>query len=468
MAQGDGRALSAYRLFIFGVVLAGVPTLVWGAMTAEDKSLLVVLIAAGALVDLFPARLRSGVTISVAAVVTLAGLLLGGVPVAVGSCIGTAALSLFRATDRRFVKAAFNSSQKAIAALVAGHIFEALSARPSVVESTSGELVAGITAPRSLLSLLVTAAVYEGVGYLFVAGVVSLDSGEKIRSVLRHGFMPALLEIPYAALAVLASILVIDVGPQSLLLMVVPTLVARTGLHAFQHVDEAYERLVRSFAKTIEIKDEYTKGHSERVSYLSDLVAGHLRLGYEDRRLVRYAAMLHDVGKIGVPLCVINKPGPLDDAEFDQMKQHPVIGENILRDIDFLLPVLDVVRHHHERLDGRGYPDGLSAEDLTQAVRIVTAVDAFDAMTSTRSYRRSMSVSEAVDELHAGEGTQFDRVVVAALEEIVRKIEWQPTVSFTGDVANIPNVTHVKPLAERHDFVPEGRLDSAIESGLFS
>ena len=381
------------------------------------------------------------------AVVTLAGLLLGGVSAAVASCLGASAYSLFRATDRPVVKAAFNASQKAIAALMAGIVFETLAHRV--------DGVTGITAPRSLLALLVAAIVHEAVGYVLVVGVVSLDSGEDYRSVLKHGFLPTLLEVPYAALAVLASILVIDVGPQSLLLMVVPTLVARAGLLAFQSVDEAYERLVRSFAKTIEIKDEYTRGHSERVSYLSDLVAGELRVGYEDRRLVRYAAMLHDVGKIGVPLCVINKPGPLDDDEFQLMKQHPAIGENILRDIDFLLPVLEVVRHHHERLDGRGYPDGLTAQDLTQAVRIVTAVDAFDAMTSTRSYRRSMPVVEAFQELHEGAGTQFDHGIVDAIEAIVVRIGWEPTTSFTGDVESIPNITHVKPLAERHDFVPE-------------
>lgn len=444
MSAEEGRSSTAVVLYVIAVAVVGVPLLGWGIVASDDGTFVVTLVAAAALVELFPARLRPNVTLSLLPIVTIAGLLLEGVPAAVASCLGAAALSLFRAHDRRVLRATFNASQKAVAALAAGVVFEALSNRADGLE--------GIVNVRSLGALLVAVLVNEAVGHLLVSGIVSLDSGEELSSVLRDWLLPTLLLVPYSALAVLAAVLVLDVGTQALFLMIIPALVARTGLLAFQRVDEAYERLVRSFAKTIEAKDEYTKGHSERVSYLSDLVAGDLRVGYEERRLVRYAAMLHDVGKIGVPLCIINKPGPLDDLEFQQMKAHPVIGENILRDIDFLLPVLDVVRHHHERLDGRGYPDGLAAEDLSEAVRIVTVVDAFDAMTSTRAYRRSMSVEDAMAEMRRCSGSQFDRRIVAALEVVVKRIGWEPTMAWSGDLSEIPDVTHVPPLTERHDF----------------
>jgi putative nucleotidyltransferase with HDIG domain len=225
----------------------------------------------------------------------------------------------------------------------------------------------------------------------------------------------------------------LHVSPWALVLMAVPALVARYALLAFEKVDEAYDRLVRGFVKAIEVKDLYTRGHSERVSELSVEVAEELGIPYDERRLTRYAALLHDVGKIGVPLCVINKPGPLDDDEFAEIKKHPTIGAEILRDIDFLAPAIDIVRYHHERLDGRGYPHGIGGDDLSLIVRIVTAVDAFDAMTSTRSYRRAFSVEEAVAELHRCEGGQFDPDVVAALERTVARIGWTPTTDFASE-----------------------------------
>ncbi len=199
------------------------------------------------------------------------------------------------------------------------------------------------------------------------------------------------LQGPYVGIAILAATLLQagGIGPVLLGLLALPVFVARSGLLAFQRTDEAYDRLVRSFVTAIEVKDLYTRGHSERVATLSVHVAEQLGVPYDERRLTGYAALLHDVGKIGVPLCVINKPGPLDDDEFALIKQHPAIGAEILRDIDFLAPVLDIVRFHHERLDGGGYPHGIGEEELDDLVRIVTTVDAFDAMTSTRSYRRA-------------------------------------------------------------------------------
>jgi putative nucleotidyltransferase with HDIG domain len=242
------------------------------------------------------------------------------------------------------------------------------------------------------------------------------------------------LQAPYVGIAILAAALLRagGMGPVLLLLLVLPVIVARMGLLAFQRTDEAYDRLVRSFVTAIEVKDLYTRGHSERVAELSVHVAEELGIPYEERRLTGYAALLHDVGKIGVPLCVINKPGPLDDDEFEQIKRHPTIGASILRDIDFLEPVLDVVRFHHERLDGRGYPHGVGEDDLDDLVRIVTTVDAFDAMTSTRSYRRALGIEEAVAELRRCAGRQFDPRMVEALATVVGRLDWQPTVEFAS------------------------------------
>jgi putative nucleotidyltransferase with HDIG domain len=276
--------------------------------------------------------------------------------------------------------------------------------------------------------------IYVLVNNLLVGIVVALASGEPMHSALSSVLQVGWLQGPYVGIAILAAALLRagGIGPVLLLLLALPVLIARSGLVAFQKTDEAYDRLVRSFVTAIEVKDLYTRGHSERVAELSVHVAEELGVPYDERRLTGYAALLHDVGKIGVPLCVINKPGPLDDDEFAQIKQHPSIGARILRDIDFLAPVLDIVRFHHERLDGRGYPHGASEEELGDLVRIVTAVDAFDAMTSTRSYRRALQVEEAVAELRRCVGRQFDTRMVEALARVVERLDWQPTVEFAS------------------------------------
>jgi putative nucleotidyltransferase with HDIG domain len=215
--------------------------------------------------------------------------------------------------------------------------------------------------------------------------------------------------------------------------MAVPTLIARYGLLAFQRLDESYDRLVRSFVKAIEIKDLYTRGHSERVAELSVHVAEELGVPYDERRLTRYAALLHDVGKIGVPLCIINKPGPLDDDEFEAIKQHPSIGADILHDIDFLAPAIDIVRYHHERLDGRGLP---ARRRRGRAVRHRPDRDR-----GRRVRRDDLDTLLPASARGRGRGrrapplrrAQFDPRMVEALARAVERIGWQPTVEFASE-----------------------------------
>ena len=228
-------------------------------------------------------------------------------------------------------------------------------------------------------------------------------------------------------LAAIAYVLLVEVGALALVLMTVPLIVARLSLLTLQQRQEAFDNMVRAFVKAIEVKDGYTRGHAERVADLSVMVAEHMGLSYEERQLIRYGAILHDVGKIGVSLGILCKAGPLTDDEFDEMKTHPDVGAEMLRDIDFLKPALGVIRHHHERLDGRGYPDGLAGEAIPLLTRVVTAVDAFDAMTSTRSYRRALPVSVALAELQANVETQFDPIVVASLVEVISEHGWEVT-----------------------------------------
>jgi putative nucleotidyltransferase with HDIG domain len=405
------------------VAVAGAATLLWAALHVSFGHAIAA-VTAFLLIEASASRLRDEADVSLSNIVVFIALLAGGPALGVISVMGALPVVAWKAKTKRLTKVTYNVATYALSAAVAGFGFEALVA------------LGGQAFPHvfSILALVAAAALYTVVNHILIAAVLSIVTADGFADTLRSFAASAIvLQIPYAGIAVIGAVVLLYASPWALLLMAVPTLIARYGLLAFQRLDESYDRLVRSFVKAIEIKDLYTRGHSERVAELSVHVAEELGVPYDERRLTRYAALLHDVGKIGVPLCIINKPGPLDDDEFGWIKQHPSIGADILRDIDFLAPAIDIVRYHHERLDGRGYPHGVGEEELSDIVRIVTAVDAFDAMTSTRSYRRAVSVKSAVAELRRCAGTQFDPRMVEALARVVDRIGWTPTVEFASE-----------------------------------
>lgn len=178
---------------------------------------------------------------------------------------------------------------------------------------------------------------------------------------------------------------------------------------------EDLHELVDVLATALDAKNPFMCGHSERVAEVALLLAQELGLCPTMQAVIHIGGHLHDIGKIGVPDFVLNKAGKLTEAEFVMIRQHPEIGSNILSKIKVLHPVIDIVRHHHERCDGRGYPDGLRREEISLEARIVAVADAFDAMTSARPYRPALSLREALLEMKRCRGSQFDPVIVDAL-----------------------------------------------------
>ena len=185
--------------------------------------------------------------------------------------------------------------------------------------------------------------------------------------------------------------------------------------------DEAYFRNLEALARVIDARDPYTFEHSARVAAISLELAKGMNLAETDLVVLRRAGLLHDVGKIGVSDKILAKTAPLNDEEWASIRRHPVIGYEMLKDVPFLQPSLDPIRHHHERWDGEGYPDGLKGASISQLARIVTLADAFDAMTSDRPYRKGFSFEFAARTMVSEAGRQFDPAVVDAFK--ARKAE---------------------------------------------
>ena len=194
-------------------------------------------------------------------------------------------------------------------------------------------------------------------------------------------------------------------------------------------------QLIRGLAQAIDAKDPYTAGHTSRVAQYSVRIASALGLDDVTRREIEHGALLHDIGKIGVPDAVLSKPGPLDADEWEAMRRHPLVAIAILEGVELSPIVISMVRHHHENLDGTGYPDHLSGEDLPLAARIARVADAFDAMTSDRPYRDALSLTAARAELRRNAGSQFCPEIVDAFEGLIDRGQLERVLGHRDEAA---------------------------------
>jgi putative two-component system response regulator len=204
-------------------------------------------------------------------------------------------------------------------------------------------------------------------------------------------------------------------------------LVARTRnlLRTKALVDELEraENVLVSLATALDAKDNYTRGHSERVATYAEALGGAVGLGRLDRRNLKRAGLLHDIGKIGIPIDYLQKPGPLTLEEYETVKKHPSIGFEICKPLRTMAPLLSLIRGHHERLDGKGYPDALQAEQIPLSLRCLTAADVYDALTSDRAYRTAMSREEALGVMRkeASVGMWDPRIIDTLAETVERE-----------------------------------------------
>ena len=201
--------------------------------------------------------------------------------------------------------------------------------------------------------------------------------------------------------------------------------IARTSQLKVAQLKQSYLASLTALAKAIDLRDPYTGGHVERVTEYALVVGAHL--GWHESKLehLHYGAILHDIGKIHIRESTLLKTSQLNDEEFQEIRRHPVIGAEMIADIPYLAGAVPIVRYHHERWDGKGYPEGLSGNDIPEGARIVAVVDTFDAMTTDRPYSSAVSLQEAYEELLRCAGEQFDPGVISAFQNALAEGEIQ-------------------------------------------
>ena len=436
-----GKLSRVALLYIGAVVVSAVVLVARGPFTGLRWQYVVFL---GILVIVSESRatqLRKGqLTWSPSSAAMLASVVLAG---PVGAAIVGACTALGLRRGPSILQRVFNTAMYALSAYLAGRAFLALGGHVGLPDEES---FPGIIAPFAGAALVLVVA-----NHGLLSGVLWLTRPpDGTPSGVGVGLSGRLLlsDLGYAAYGLLIAALWSVVGFFAPLLVLIPLFVARWAVAQFAEQQKAYEATVGALCQAVETKDFYTRGHSDRVSRGSVMIAREIGMRSERVEAIRYAGMLHDVGKLGVPTKVLQKTGKLTEEEYAAIQLHPMRGLDIVREIGFLDEALAGIMHHHERIDGRGYPMGLAGDEIPEFARVLAVADAFDSMTSTRSYRGARPVAEAIEELRKWSGTQFDPAFVDAFVAALKREGWlrrEAPVIAADDLATVTAQDHDDP-----------------------
>lgn len=256
-------------------------------------------------------------------------------------------------------------------------------------------------------------AVYILLNTFFMSKLMSILLKENFTYIWKSNFFSMMINVILVGLlGIVIAFSYNSYGIGGLLLFFIPLLLARYTFKLYIDMRKNYFETMNVLIRAIEASDPYTSGHSLRVSAYSEAIAKELGLPQGKIDLIKSAALLHDIGKIGIDKNILNKNGKLEKEEFETIKSHPEIGATIIADLSYLSNISDIIRHHHERNDGKGYPDGLSHNNIPLETSILTIADSFDAMTTNRPYRHSLSLEAALNEIKVNAGTQFNPDIV--------------------------------------------------------
>ena len=301
-------------------------------------------------------------------------------------------------------KRLFNGSAYAVGSLVAGGAY-----------AMSRTILPSLTvASFSIVGILVAVAVNIVVNIIIFSILYTLLDQLEPKEVVHEFVWIGQNFVGISPIGVFMAILYKNSGWFMVLLVLGPLLVARYSFKLYLDMKNQYFETIKTLSNALDAKDEYTNGHSHRVAQISTIIAKEMKIPVLLIDGIKTAAILHDIGKIGISDTIINKPGRLEEAEMDLIRRHPEIGANIVKDVKSLEELSSYIRYHHERYDGQGYPEGISGKEIPIEAAIIAVSDCFDAMTSDRVYRKAMSFETALRIIQEERGKQFHPDVVDA------------------------------------------------------
>lgn len=413
------------------LVAAVVTTAALVVFRIHDATAVVVLAALTFLAETMAFQMPLSGSVSLGFAMGFAAMLYDGPAAAcVVALLGSISLQDIRARKPLPVQV-FNSAQLALSILASATMYALLGGRP--LAWTPNLEVLGAS---DLVAALAAAIVAFIANIVLVSAGLAIGSDMPFLKVLKEqsfaGYLVSLVMLALLGL-VLAQLMHVA-GWAAVLLLVAPFAIARQTFRVYLELSAAYADTVRSLVRAIEAKDPYTRGHSERVAKYARILAERMGFTKSNADAIEIAALLHDVGKIGISEATLGKVGRLTKDEVAAIREHPSKSMVVLSEVDFLAEMVPIVHAHHERIDGTGYPRGLRGEEIPYEARLLAVADTYDAMTSDRPYRAALSDDEAISELQSVAGTQLDSRVVTVMLDYLKGLPDVPVAEGTDPV----------------------------------
>jgi putative nucleotidyltransferase with HDIG domain len=420
-----GETLARVAVFFIGSALLGAVTLYLGF----DKVEAAVILALGGLLCALAAELPWGGFLFPGDAVILALCLLTGRNEVALAGVGTAIASSSLVSGWKR-SAVITSARTAAAALVAVALWRGfIPSGVIVVEGITSQTVrlAGSNLNEWVLTAkAIPALLLCATAYLIVASVIEtlfrsqreyafgefwlLNCGRNLHHLVFTAVLGATISVAYR-----------DIGPAAFVLFAFPIILTRDALKRSLDLRASRMEALKALSSSVDARDTYTYNHSSRVSHLATMLAREMGFTESTVEMIEGGALLHDIGKLSVDAEILSKPGPLEPEERVAIREHPLHSAEVVSRVELLKETADIVKHHHERPDGTGYPAGLKGHEIPVGARILNVADAFDAMISDRPYRRAKTVEQALDELRRGSGSEFDPVVVEYMTRLLGK-----------------------------------------------
>lgn len=408
------------KLCVTTVVILGIAYLIYSVSTASildmKRAIIFVILAIVAESLLIPTSGESAISVGFA--VDLAAILVLGVPEAAWIASIGIMFRMINLHGKRFhifnfpiYKTLFNGANILLSAGIAGLCYKVL-----------GGVSGGIDLNNLLLPLIACIVVYVLINETIMSWLMAAITGESFKRSWWSNLIFAARDCIFVApLGVLMAIAYMKYDLLGIFLFLGPLLLARYSYKLYIDMRRVYIDTVKSLSQAVEVKDPYTQGHSLRVSDYATALGMRVKLPRRKLENLKMAAILHDIGKIGIEESILNKSGALTAEEFDKIKQHPEDGAKIIQDIEFLKEAADIIMGHHEKMDGTGYPKGTKQSEIRIEAAILGIADVYDALTSDRPYRKAMTVDQALAIIEDGKGKHFNARLAEEFMDMIKE-----------------------------------------------